>query len=117
MFFQPLFLSGIAVPEYGARPRQLPLDIGTPELIKIEYSIDIPPGMRVDSIPEKTRIQSEFGEIEIEYATAGNVLHATQTLTYTQSRISPEKYPQYREFTTKNLRLEKLRLRMVKIAP
>jgi hypothetical protein len=116
-FFQPLFMSGIDVPERGPRPRQLPLDIGTPVQISIAYTIDLPAGMKVDRIPDKTQIESEFGEIKIEYSIVGNVLHATQTLSYTQSRISPEKYPVFREFVSGNLRLEKQRLRVVKIAP
>jgi hypothetical protein len=33
-FFQPLILSGIAVPEVPPRPRQLPLDVGTPYHVK-----------------------------------------------------------------------------------
>ena len=116
-FFQPLFLSGIAVPEFGPRPRLLPLDIGAPEQIKVEYTIDLPPGMKIDRIPENARIKSEFGDVEVEYSTSGSVLHATRTISYTQSRIPPEKYSAFREFVIENLRLEKLRLRMVKSAP
>ena len=116
-FFQPLFLSGIAVPEYGPRPRQLPLDIGTPEQILVKYTVELPAGMGIARLPEKTQIQSEFGEIEIQYAVSGNVLSATQTLTYVQSRIPPEKYPEFRDFETGNLRAEKLRLRVAKLAP
>jgi Domain of Unknown Function with PDB structure (DUF3858) len=116
-FFQPLFLSGIAVPEYGPRPRQLPLDIGTPEQIQVTYTVNLPIGMGISRVPEKTQIHSEFGEIEIEYAMSGNVLRATQTLTYLQSRIPPEKYPEFRDFVTGNLRAEKLRLRIVKLTP
>ena len=116
-FFQPLFLSGIDVAEFGPRPRELPLDIGTPEQIRVEYTIDLPPGMKIDRIPEKTQMKSEFGEMEVEYSTSGNVLHAVRTVSYTQSRIPPEKYPAFRDFVIGNIRLERLRLRVVKIAP
>jgi hypothetical protein len=113
-FFQPLFLTGIAVPEVGPRPRELPLDLGAPEEVQVEYSIELPIGMRVERIPDRTNIKSEFGELEIEYSLAGNILHATRTLTFTVSRIPPEKYPAFRDFVTGNLRLEKQRLRVVK---
>jgi transglutaminase-like putative cysteine protease len=116
-FFQPLFLSGIDVPEFGPRPRQLPLDIGTPEQIKVEYTIDLPAGMKIDRIPEKMQIKSEFGEVDVEYTISGNVLHGTRIISYTQSRIPPEKYPAFREFVIGNLRLERLRLRVEKITP
>jgi hypothetical protein len=116
-FLQPLFLSGMAVPEVGPRPRQLPLDIGTPESIKGEYRLDLPAGMRIDRIPDKTSIKSEFGELDIEYVLDGNVLLATQMLSFTQSRISPEKYPEFRDFVNSSLRAERQRLRIVKANP
>ena len=115
-FFQPLFLSGIAQPEYGPRPRQLPLYIGTPEQIMVKYTVELPAGMGVARLPEKIKTHSEFGEIEIEYSMSGNILTATQTLTYAISRVPPEKYPAYREFETGNLRAEKQRLRVAKLA-
>ncbi|MBZ5643007.1 MAG: DUF3857 domain-containing protein [Acidobacteriia bacterium] len=116
-FFQPLFLSGIAVPEYGPRPRQLPLDIGSPEQILVKYTVELPAGMGIARLPEKTQIHSEFGEIQIEYSVSGNVLSVAQSLTYGQSRIPPEKYSEFRDFETGNLRAEKLRLRVAKLAP
>jgi hypothetical protein len=116
-FLQPLFLSGMAVPEVGPRPRQLPLDIGTPERIRGEYRFELPAGMRIDRIPDKGSIKSEFGELDVEYSVSENVLIASQTLTFTQSRIPPEKYPEFRDFVNASLRAERQRLRVVKIAP
>jgi hypothetical protein len=116
-FFQPLFLSGMDTPERGARPRQLPLDIGSPDQNTYEYTIVLPPGMKVDRIPDKTQLKSEFGELAIEYAATGNSLRATETFSFTQSRIPPEKYPAFREYVNGILRLEKQRLRVVKIDP
>ena len=114
---QPLFLSGMAVPEVGPRPRQLPLDIGTPQRIRGEYRFELPAGMHVDRIPDKTSIKSEFGELEVEYSISENVLVATQTLSFTHSRISPEQYPEFRDFVNAFLRVERQRLRVVKAAP
>src|ERR1700722_9881735 len=59
-FFQPLILSGIAVPEVGPRPRQLPLDVGAPFHVKIDYRLELPQGMRVERLPDRTSINSEF---------------------------------------------------------
>jgi hypothetical protein len=113
-FFQPLFLSGIAVPEHGPRPRKLPLDIGTPEQIRGEYRLDLPIGMRVESLPDKASLKSEFGELVVEYSMKENVLVVAQMLTFAQSRIPPEKYPAYRDFVNSCLRVERQRLRMIK---
>src|SRR6266853_764262 len=116
-FFQPFFLSGMAIPEVGPRPRLLPLDLGTPFRQKAEYRIELPPGMRIDRVPDKTSIKSEFGELQVEYSLDGNVLLATQILSFTVSRIPPEKYPEFRDFVNASLRAERQRLRVQKIAP
>jgi Domain of Unknown Function with PDB structure (DUF3857)/Transglutaminase-like superfamily len=116
-FFQPFFLTGMAVPEVGPRPRLLPLDLGTPFRQKGEYRIELPAGMRIERVPEKTSIKSEFGELQVEYSLDGNVLLATQTLSFTVSRVPPEKYPEFRDFVNASLRAERQRLRVQKIVP
>src|SRR5260370_10131417 len=65
-YFQPLILSGIAVPEVLPRPRQLPLDVGTPYHVKCDYRLELPVGMRVERLPDGTSIKSEFVEVTIE---------------------------------------------------
>jgi uncharacterized protein DUF3858 len=96
------------------RPRMLPLDIGSPEMIRADYRVELPIGMKVESTPGLTSIQSEFGELRVEYTIDGNALLVHQTLSYTQSRISPEKYPAYRDFVNACLRAERMRLRILK---
>jgi hypothetical protein len=116
-FFQPLFLSGMAVPEVGPRPRLLPLDIGTPYRLKGEYRVELPPGMRMDSLPKKTSIRSAFGEVEVEYSLDANILLATKTISFTLSRIPPENYADFRDFVNAFLRVDRQRFRVVKIVP
>jgi hypothetical protein len=112
-FFQPLILSGIAVPEVPPRPRQLPLDVGTPYHVKCDYRLELPAGMRVERLPDKTSIKSEFGEVTIEYAMSGDVLVATQTVSFAQSRILPDKYSDFRDFVNAYIRATRTRLRLV----
>jgi hypothetical protein len=116
-FLQPLFLSGIAVPEVGPRPRQLPLDIGTPFHVKCNYRLELPAGMRIERVPDKLSVKSDFGELSIEYSIAGEALLATETLSFSQGRIPPEKYPEFRDFVNASIRAERQRLRVVKITP
>jgi len=113
-FFQPLFLSGIGLPEIGTRPRKLPMDIGPPFQIRGEYRFELPAGMNIERIPNRTSAQSEFGELEVTYSLEGNVLNAKEVLTFTKSRISPEEYPSFREFVNAWFRAERTRLRAVK---
>jgi hypothetical protein len=116
-FLQPLFLSGIAVPEVGARPRQLPLDLGTPFHVKCIYRVELPAGMRIERVPDKISLKSELGELSIEYTMAGDVLVASETLSFSRGRIPPEKYPEFRDFVNASIRAERQRLRVVKITP
>lgn len=116
-FFQPLFLSGIAVPEMGPRPRQLPLDVGTPHSLKAQYRIELPSGEHLERLPQKTSIKSEFGELNVEYSADGSAFLVTDTLTFGLSRIPPEKYPGFRDFVNSALRAERQRLRVVKSTP
>jgi hypothetical protein len=116
-FFQPLILSGIAVPEVPSRPRQLPLDVGVPYHVKCEYHLELPAGKRIERLPDKTSVKSEFGEISIEYSMSGNILAATQTVFFAQSRILPEKYPEFRDFVNTYIRATRQRLRVINAAP
>lgn len=116
-FFQPQFLSGIAVPEVGSRPRKLPLDIGTPFHVKCNYREELPAGMKIQSLPDKLSVKTEFGELSIEYAMNGNVLTASENLTFSQGLISPEKYMEFRDFVNASIRAERQRLRVVTAAP
>lgn len=112
-FFQPLILSGIAVPEVGPRPREVPLDVGSPYHVKIAYQLELPIGMRIERVPDNLSVKSEFGEVNISYSMSGNVLVATQTVSFTESRISPEKYSQFRDFVNTYIRATRQRVRMV----
>jgi hypothetical protein len=116
-FFQPLILSGIAVPEVPPRPRQLPLDVGIPYHVKCMYRLELPAGMRVERLPDKATIKSEFGEVAIEYSMSGGVLVATQTVSFAQSRIAPGKYPDFRDFVNAYIRATRQRLRVVSGTP
>jgi hypothetical protein len=116
-FFQPLMLSGMAVPEVGTRPRQLPLDLGAPEHVRVDYRLELPAGMRVERVPDKLSVKSEFGELAIEYSVAGNLLSAKQTISFVESRISPEKYSNFRDFVNSYLRASRQRVRIVTAAP
>jgi hypothetical protein len=112
-FFQPLILSGIAVPEVGPRPRQLPLDVGTPYHVKCNYRLELPAGMRVERLPDKNSIKSEFGEVTIEYSMSGDALVATQTVSFAVSLIPPDKYSDFRDFVNAYIRATRQRLRVV----
>jgi hypothetical protein len=112
--FQPLFLSGISEPELGPRPRKLPLEVGTPWQIRGTYRIELPANMRVANLPNPTQLKSDFGGFDVAYSLDGNNLVASLTLSFTQSRISPEQYPAFRDFLNSCLRVEMQRIRIVK---
>ncbi len=112
-FFQPLILSGIAAPEVGPRPRQLPLDVGAPYHVKVVYRLELPIGMRVERLPDNVSVQSEFGAMNIDYSVGTDALIATQRVSFTESRIPPEKYPAFRDFVNSYIRATHQRVRVV----
>jgi hypothetical protein len=113
-FFQPLFLTGLAIPDVSPRPRELPLDVGTPYRLQSVYHLDLPPGMKLDRVPDKFSVNSEFGNVTVVYAENGNTVTATQTVSFSMSRIPPEKYSDFRDFVNASLRSERQRVRVVK---
>jgi uncharacterized protein DUF3857/transglutaminase superfamily protein len=114
---QPLIFGGIAVPDLTSRSRQLPMDVGAPHHVKVEYRFEFPIGMRLERLPEKVSAKSEFGEVAIGYAMDGDVLVATQTVSFTQSRIAPEKYADFRDFVNAYLRTARQSVRVVSANP
>ncbi len=115
--FQPLIFGGLGVPDLSSRSRRLPLDVGTPHHVKVQYRVEFPVGMRLEHLPENVSTKSEFGDASIEYAMAGDVLMATQTVSFAQSRIPPEKYPDFRDFVNAYLRAARQSVRVVTANP
>ena len=42
--------------------------------VKCDYRLELPAGMRVERLPDKISVKSEFGEVAIEYSMSGSVL-------------------------------------------
>ena len=70
--------------------------------------------MRVAGVPQQTSARSEFGSIEVEYSVNDNVVLATETISFTESRIPPEKYAAFRDFVNSARRAGQVRLRATK---
>ena len=81
--------------------------------MKCNYRLELPAGMRIERLPDKTSIKSEFGEVTIEYSMSGDVLVATQTVSFAESLIPPDKYPDFRDFVNAYIRATRQRLRVV----
>lgn len=113
-FLQPLFLSGMSAVKVGTKARTQPLDLGAPSHVQGQYRIELPAGMRIERLPEAASIESEFGTLRTEYVLNGNMLTATHTLSFTSSRVAPEKYADFREFVNRATNLGRQRLRVVK---
>jgi hypothetical protein len=79
--------------------------------------LELPAGMLSERLPEKASIKSEFGELAIEYSMSGSVLVATQTASFAQSRIPPDKYPNFRDFVNAYIRATRQRHRVVNATP
>jgi len=69
--------------------------------------------MRIERLSDKVFTKSEFGEVGVEYSMSGNVLVATQPVSFVESRISPGKYPGFQDFVNAYIRATRMRLRVV----
>ena len=70
--------------------------------------------MRIERLPDPVSISSEFGTVQIEHTFSGDTLTAVYAVSFTASRIAPEKYGDFREFINRAARLGRQRLRVVK---
>jgi len=73
--------------------------------------------MCIQSVPDKLSVKSEFCELTIEYSLNGNVLMASENLSFSQGLILSEKYMEFRDFVNASIRAERQRLRVVNTAP
>jgi hypothetical protein len=81
--------------------------------VKCDYRLELPLGTHIERLPEKTTVKSEFGEVTIDYSMSGDALVATQIVSFSQSRILPEQYPDFRDFVNSYIRATRQRLRVV----
>lgn len=78
-----------------------------------QYQIESPVGEYAQRLVKNSTIQSWFGDSEARNSVSGNALLATEKLTFTMSRIPPEKYGAFRDFVNSALRAERERLRVL----
>jgi hypothetical protein len=76
-----------------------------------EYRILLPAGMHVGGVPEETSVKSDFGSLVVDYSANGNMVLANFALSFTMSRVPPEKYEAFRGFVNAVLRAGQVRLR------
>jgi hypothetical protein len=113
-YFQPLFLSGLSVPEISPGPRVLPMDLGVPDHVRGEYRVQLPAGMTVADVPRDASLQTEFGSLEVKYTVKENVVTTSETVSFSASRIPVEKFELFRQFVNDIRRAEQVRLQAVK---
>jgi len=65
---------------------------------KRELTVTIPPGYRVDSMPESVNLDSPFGKFDMAYKAEENTIVYTEDLVLDALRVPVEQYQAFREF-------------------
>lgn len=98
------------------RIRRHPFQIPRGFLSEANFTIILPPGYTLKSIPEKVRVNTEYGEysMEVEYTAEGNLQYKRRLLIKKGEHPS-ENYEAYRDFRRITARNDNLKLLVSKL--
>jgi hypothetical protein len=78
--------------------RQLEVDLGAVAALEEHYEITLPPGHEVKSAPPSSRLETPFGSYSIDVQQAPGKVMIETRLGLAVSRVSPERYAEFRRF-------------------
>jgi hypothetical protein len=76
----------------------LPVAVGAFSEQRYQYTIELPPGAKVVSIPAATRADGKFGYYSLEVEQAGQRVKVKSRLGVKVSRVSVADYPAWKQF-------------------
>jgi tetratricopeptide (TPR) repeat protein/transglutaminase-like putative cysteine protease len=86
-------------PLYASLPqRRLDVDLGALPALEERHEIVLPPGFEVKSAPPNAKLSSPFGELSLEVVQEASKVIVDAELAVSVSRVSPERYPEFRKF-------------------
>jgi hypothetical protein len=75
------------------RRHEVPIDLREAMQAQDDYSIELPPGYKVDEIPDPIKLDLGFASYESSSTVKDNVLHYTRTYTVREVTLPADKYP------------------------
>jgi hypothetical protein len=89
---------------YGRRyaatqSRVHPLLLQGPWTARTAVTFRIPPGYRVERLPDGSRFEHALFSAEFSYEASGDTIRAQSVVEVKRSEISPDEYPRFRDFT------------------
>jgi hypothetical protein len=98
----PLFARGNSLQRRyaSASTRQMPLAIGAPFTLLESAEIQLPEGWRATALPDGATLESAFGRSVTTVTFEDGMLRTQWEFTMLAEQISPEDYPEFREFLT-----------------
>jgi hypothetical protein len=86
-------------PVYASLPRRrLEVDIGAFPSLDETYEVSLPPGYEVLSAPAAAHAETPFGSYAVEVVREPGKVVVVSRLSLSVSRVSPERYEEFRRF-------------------
>lgn len=82
---------------FALATRKLPLVLGAPAQMKLNYEVTLPDGFQTKSLPTSTEVKSKCLSFSRQVSVSGQVFKMEQRVRTLCERITPEEYPRYRE--------------------
>jgi len=87
------------VPLYASLPRRrLDVDLGAVAALDERYEIVLPPGFEVKSTPPPVKLEGPFGTLSVEVQQDAGKVVVDSKVALRVSRVSPERYAEFRKF-------------------
>ncbi len=94
---------GLYTPKGGdpGRQRLYPLALGLEEAVREEYTIQLPPGLVADDLPDPVKLQSPFATFENAVTLKDGALHYKRELVIRKLEVPANQYAEYVDFFSK----------------
>jgi hypothetical protein len=103
IYFSPLFIFGLKSNPFTSDKREFPIDFVYPNQDKFMFSINIPEGYEIESLPESIMLEFEQNYLGYKYQIKqfNNAIQLSFSFDINSSIISSEYYPLLKDFFTR----------------
>lgn len=117
IYFSPLFFFATNENPFKMEAREYPIDFAFPISESYRFSISIPEGHQVESLPESVlyKLPDNMGELRFSLAVSGNILQVNVVEKINSAIISSINYPIIKEFYNQLVQKETEKVVLTKI--
>ncbi len=103
IFIPAVFFEASAKPLFARSKRENAVDLHYPYTVSDQFSLKLPPGMTVESVPKETEVPyASYADYVANFAVKGDIYAYGRLFRLGSSFYKPEEYPQLRDFYQKS---------------